>query len=249
MSTKKALIQRNSAKRRSLIARVRPPMRARSRSRTGPVNTRTSAVGGSMTRTTARTSSGTAAASDRAGWYDVIHASRSSSPFDEGACQLAAPLGADVRGSQLEECARSRPRRSWRLSRLAARCASTSDANRKAARPPARTHERRHQGHGSHRAVGIDEDRGDHEAEHKARRDGGRRGEEPAGDRKPEASARGRNVGEEAAVGRRAAPSRDAHHVGDPAADVPSTRRNRRSSCPGRSSRRRSCRAARTACR
>ena len=60
MSRKNAPSQRTSAKRRSVIVRVRPPMYASSRTRIGPVKSSTSVVGGSMTRVVATTRSGTA---------------------------------------------------------------------------------------------------------------------------------------------------------------------------------------------
>ena len=71
MSRKNEPSQRTSAKRRSVIARVRPPMNPSSRTRIGPVNRRTSVVGGSTTKTAPRTSSGTATASARASWNEV----------------------------------------------------------------------------------------------------------------------------------------------------------------------------------
>ena len=71
MSRKNAPSQRTSAKRRSVIVRVRPPMYASSRTRIGPVKSSTRVVGGSMTRVVATTMSGTASASARAGWNDV----------------------------------------------------------------------------------------------------------------------------------------------------------------------------------
>ncbi len=80
MSTKNALIHRSSRKRRSVIARARPPMRTRNRTRIGPVTTRTSAVIGSIAKTTPATRSGTRTASARAGWNDVTYVSSASIP-------------------------------------------------------------------------------------------------------------------------------------------------------------------------
>ena len=85
MSRKNALSQRSSANRRSLTARVRLPMTASSRSsRTGPVTSRTSAVGGSTTTTTTRTRSGTSVASQRAGWYERHVGVDGVEPVDRG---------------------------------------------------------------------------------------------------------------------------------------------------------------------
>ena len=67
MSRKNAPSQRSSIARRPLMTRVRPPMTASSNTSTGPVSSSTSAVGGSMSSTTRMTSTGTMAASCRAG--------------------------------------------------------------------------------------------------------------------------------------------------------------------------------------
>ena len=91
-------------------------------------------------------------------------------PVDEGACQVATPFGADVRGSQLEEAP---GHVAAELALEPAGCPLREHLGREQEGRPASAeeHERDQQGHDRVGRSGFDEDRGDHEAEQQARRD------------------------------------------------------------------------------
>ncbi len=137
-SRKRALIQRSSARRRSVMDPARLPMKPSRSTRIGPVKRSTSTVGGSSTSTTAATRKGTLMARSRAGWKTTMKVSTASRPCTARLASAPLRSRAVKAGPRTNRCSVS-SRRSRLTSRPPARCARTSSAQARRPRRAART--------------------------------------------------------------------------------------------------------------